>query len=364
MAFQLDEVVSFTGGRLVNRDRLGAAADSIRVDRPSALEGSGPRDLAYFYSRDYEKELAKANAGVLITAEPFVKPLEASGLPLWSKSAVVACADPYLAMAILSEKFADALSTVAHVRRPGEPTAVHPSAVVDPTAELGRSVRVGPGCVIEAGARIGEGSVLYPGCYIGPGARLGAGCVLFPQVTVYEWVEMGDRVRVHAGARIGSDGFGYAPRRDGKDVVDHQKIHHLGRVLIGDDVEIGANSTIDRGTLGDTVIGSKTKLDNLVHVGHNARLGEGTIVCGGTCFAGRAKTGRFAYIGGLTGVANDVLVGDGAQVGALTLVTKDVPAGGTAVGAPARAHREHFKAHALLNRLLADKKGGRADVSG
>lgn len=363
MALSLDEVLSLTGGRLVNRDRLGSSAGSARVERPSALDGAGPRDLAYFFSRDYEKDLSKANPGVLITGEPFVKPLEASGLPIWAKAAVVACADPYLAMAVLSGKFAEKLSTVAHLRNP-ERSEIHPSAVVDPTAELGRAVRVGPGCVIEAGARIGEGSVLYPGCFIGPGAKLGAGCVLFPQVTVYEWVEMGSRVRVHAGSRIGADGFGYAPRREGKAVVGHQKIHHLGRVLIGDDVEIGANSTIDRGTLGDTVIGSHAKLDNLVHIGHNARLGEGTVVCGGTCFAGRAKTGRFATIGGLSGIANDVLVGDGAQVGALTLVTKDVPAGGTAVGIPAREYREHFKAHALLNRLLAEKSKGRSDGSG
>jgi UDP-3-O-[3-hydroxymyristoyl] glucosamine N-acyltransferase len=265
-------------------------------------------------------------------------------------------------MALLSEKFAGALSTVAHP--PGASrgdSRIHASAVIHASAKIAAGVQVGAHCVIEAEARIGAGSVLYPGCYVGPSCSLGEDCVLFPGVTLYEWTELGKRVRIHAGAVLGSDGFGYAPVKapgaeGGKPgVVGHQKIYHLGRVVVGDDVEIGANSCVDRSTFGETRIDRNSKLDNLVHLGHNARLEEGAIVCGGTCLAGNASVGKYAYVGGLTGVANQVHVGDGASVGALTLVTKDVPPGSTAVGNPQREYREHFKAHATLSRLVKSR---------
>ena len=210
--------------------------------------------------------------------------------------------------------------------------------------------------VIESDAVIGAGSHLYAGSYVGKVASMVRDCVLFPNVVLYEGMSLGDRVRVHAGTVIGSDGFGYAPERVGHTVMGHRKIYHLGFVRVGDDVEIGANCTIDRGTIGDTMIGAKVKLDNLVQVGHNARLDEGAVICGGTCLAGSAHIGRFAYIGGLTGVTNHVHVGDGAQVGAVSLVTKDVPAGGTAVGNPQRDYRDHFKAHARLSRLGSERR--------
>jgi UDP-3-O-[3-hydroxymyristoyl] glucosamine N-acyltransferase len=155
---------------------------------------------------------------------------------------------------------------------------------------------------------------------------------------------------------IGSDGFGYAPKKQGSQVTGHQKIYHLGRVVVGDDVEMGANCCVDRSTLGETRIEKNSKLDNLVHLGHNSYLGEGAVICGGTCLAGNARVGKYAYVGGLTGIGNHVHVGDGATVGALTMVTKDVQAGGTAVGNPQRDRREHFRAHALLSRLLEERR--------
>jgi len=354
--FSVSDILRFTGGRLVNEAVLGTARDAIRVERPVPLAGSRPSELAFFFSRAYEKEVPQADCGVLITGEPFVKPLEASGLPLWKSAAVIACADPYLALGILSEKFAERISSVAHLPGTVKSGEVHPTALVEPGAEIAPDAIIGPNCVVAAGAKIGPRTRLYPGCFVGPDAVIGADGVLFPGVTVYEWTRIGDRVRIHAGTVIGSDGFGYVPRRDGKTVTGHQKIYHLGRVVIGDDVEIGANCTLDRSTFGETRIDSQVKLDNLVHVGHNARVGEGTVIAGGTCLAGRAAIGRFAQVGGLTGITNDVLVGDGASVGALALITKDVPPGTVAVGNPQREYREHFKAHAQLNRLIAEKK--------
>jgi UDP-3-O-[3-hydroxymyristoyl] glucosamine N-acyltransferase len=358
MPFSLSDILSWTGGRLANAAVLGARADAIRVRRPAPLGSSQPDDIAFFFAREYQAELPHAKAGVVITGEAFAGPLEASGLPLWKSSAIITCADPYLAMALVSEKLAAGLSSVGPggVGRGG----VHPGAVVHPEAVLGPDVVVSPGCVIEEGARIGRGTRLDANCFIGPRAVIGEGCRLFASVVVYEWTQIGDRVRVHANTTIGSDGFGYAPRKgaDGQP-AGHQKIWHLGRVVIGDDVEVGANCSLDRGTMGDTVVGAHAKLDNQVHLGHNSRVGEGGIVCGGTCLAGGAIVGPYAYVGGLVGISNKVEVGAGAKVAALTLVSKDVPPGETAAGVPQREHSEHFRVHAMLNRLLSERAKGR-----
>ena len=224
------------------------------------------------------------------------------------------------------------------------------------TAVLGAGVTLGAHCVVEDRAQIGAGSILYPSCYIGKGASLGKNCVLFPGVTLYEWTQLGDRVRIHAGTVLGADGFGYAPRKEGGRVQGHQKIYHLGRVVVGNDVEMGAQCAVDRGTLGETRIESHVKLDNFVHLGHNSRLDEGAIICGGTCLAGNSSVGKYAYVGGLVGVTNHVHIGDRANVCALTLVSKDVQAGEVVGGNPQRSHAEHFRAHALLNKLLTDRR--------
>lgn len=361
MSFSVAQILEWTGGRLANEGAWEGAASpgSVLVTRPAPLAVSKPGEVAFFFAKSYQGELPTAAPSVLITAEPFLKPLEASGLPIWRKAAVVACADPYLAMAVLSGKFAERLSSVAHLPGAARGQAeVHPTAIVHPDAELDDGVVIGPHCVIERGARIGQGTVLYAGCFVGPEAVIGRDCVLFPRVTVYEWTQIGDRVRLHGGVVLGSDGFGYAPRRDGKTVSGHEKIYHLGRVVVGDDVEMGALSCVDRGTFGDTIIEREAKLDNQVHIGHNARVEHGAIICGGTCLAGRARVGRFAYVGGLTGVTNDVHIGDGALVAACALVSKDVAPGSSAVGNPQREHKEHFKVHAMLNRMLSEKRKG------
>ncbi len=357
-SFTGEEILGWTGGRAANAEALAQDWRAIRVNRPAPLGVCGPEDLGFFFSREYERELPSARPGILITGEPFVKPLQASGLPLWSRTLVVACPDPYLAMAVLSGKFAPSLSAVAHQDRPAR-TDIHPSAVVHPSAKVGEHVRIGPHCTVEAGAEIGDGSVLYPGVFVGPQVRIGQDCVFFPNVVLYEQSWLGDRVRIHAGSVIGADGFGYAPRREGRQVKGHEKIYHLGRVVLGDDVEIGANTQVDRGTFGDTVLEKNVKLDNGVQVGHNCHLAEGAVVCGGTALAGRASLGKYAYVGGNSGITNNVHVADGGQVGALSLVTRDVPPGGTALGAPQREYKEHLKVHAYLNQLFEERNESR-----
>lgn len=358
-SFTLAQILEWTSGRLANAEALGDSLERISVSQPSPLAGSLESDLAFFFSRAYQAELPRAAPGILITAEPFLAPLSASGLPLWKKSAVISCTDPYMAMAILSEKFAAEVSAVAHIpsdlaNRTG-PAEVHSSAVVHPTARLADGVEVGIGCVIEAGARIGRGTILYPRVYVGKNVEIGEACTFFPGVTLYEQTKIGNRVRIHAGSTLGSDGFGYAPEMTAGKPVGHRKIYHLGRVVVGDDVEIGANTMVDRATFGETSIGVGAKLDNHVHIGHNSRVLEGAILCGGVCLAGGTTIGRFAYIGGMSGIGNRASVGDYAKIGAMSLVDKDVPPGETSVGNPQRSHREHFKAHAILNRLVADR---------
>jgi UDP-3-O-[3-hydroxymyristoyl] glucosamine N-acyltransferase len=365
--FNVKEIIEFVGGRLVNATALGSHLDALRVDRPASLGGSQPTDLSFFFSRSFQHELPAANPGMLIIGEPFAQPLAVAQLPFWSRAAVIACKDPYLAMAILSEKFADTLSSVAHVPPPTtkdasvrkvlrQKTEIHPSVIVHPSVEMGEGVQIGAHCVVEEGVRIGAGTILYPGCFVGPKCVLGEYVVLFPRVTLYEWTELGDRVRIHAGSVLGADGFGYAPIVEGQNVRGHQKIYHVGRVVVGHDAEVGANTCIDRGTFGDTVVGPYAKVDNLVQMGHNSRLDEGAIICGGVCIAGNASVGKFAYVAGVTGIANHVHVGDGAKVGACSLVSKDVAPGSAVLGNPQRDYSQHFRAHALLNKLLADRK--------
>lgn len=354
MPFSLAQILEWTGGEWVNPGIPHEDAHSIDVVRPSVIAHAKKENIVFFFSKDYQKDLLLSQPGVLLTAPPFVDPLRESGLPLWKNTAIVSCVDPYFAMARVTDHMASELSTVAHQVYP-EHTEIHPSAVISATARVGHRVKIGAHCTVEDGAVLGEGVVLYPGVYIGPHVEIGEGTVLFPRVSVYEYAKIGARVRIHAGVVIGADGFGYAPRRSGRTVLGHQKIYHLGRVVIGDDVEIGANACVDRATFGETRVGNQAKIDNLVQVGHNAIIGEGTILCGSVAVAGSAELGKYVYVGGIAGITQ-VKIGDGAQIAALTLVSKDIPPGGTAVGNPQREHREHFKIHAMLNRLLEGRK--------
>ena len=205
------------------------------------------------------------------------------------------------------------------------------------------------------------GTVLYPGCYVGPGSKIGEGCAFFPNVVLYEWTQIGNRVRLHANVVVGADGFGYAPRFDNGQIVSQQKIHHLGKVVIGDEVEVGAATTIDRGTISDTRIDRGAKIDNNVQIGHNVQIGEGSIICGNAALAGSSSLGKFVYIAGLAAVGNQIHVGDFSRVGAGTLVGKDVPPGKEVIGYPHRDPKDFYKIHALLNQMLRQRRAKSGD---
>lgn len=312
------------------------------------MEDADASALSFFFQKRYAPQLAATRAGVIVTGEPFVEALEKQLPHLWKTSSILVCADPYGAMAELSARF-DPEET------PSE-TKIHPSAVVAQGVRVGKNVLIGPHCVLEEGVEIADDVRLQAQVFVGKGSKIGKASVLFAHVTIYHGVRIGERARLHSGVVVGADGFGYAPLiRDGKPVL-HRKIHHLGGVEIGNDVEIGANSCVDRGTFGDTRIGDGAKIDNQVQIGHNSSVGEGTVICGSAGLAGSASVGRFVYIGGGAGIGNQVQVGDFAKIGAYTLVSKSVEAGGEVSGNPMRDLRDHQRIQAKLSRMLKKEK--------
>lgn len=357
----LKEVLEVCQGTWVNSDELKRSSDSIVATSIASLGASKTGDLAFFFSRDYENELRTAAPTILITAQPFVEPMKKAGLPLMKSAAVVACADPYLAMARLSQQFAGCTSEGKIKDEQSFSSGVHSTAVVDSTAKLGARVSIGPYAVVGRGAEIGDDTSIGAHAVIEKNCKIGKNTEIFSRVTLYANTQVGDRTRLHSGVVIGADGFGYAPVREGALVVDHKKIIHTGRVIIGSDVEIGANSTVDRGTFDDTVIEDRVKIDNLVQVGHNCRVGKGTVLCGNVGMAGNSSTGEFVIVGGGSGLTNKIHVGDRASVGGMTGVGKDVEAGGTAMGLPARELKEYFRLNAMLSRMLKERSKDKAN---
>lgn len=241
----------------------------------------------------------------------------------------------------------DVLDTLTPRAGAPEPGA-HPSAVVDPAAEVHASARVGPGAVIGPRAVVGARALIHANVTIGADARVGADTELRPGVVIEDRCVVGARVRIHANAVIGADGFGYRPAPGGAGLL---KVPHVGHVEIGDDVEIGANSNIDRGKFGPTVIGQGTKIDNLVQIGHNVRVGRWCIICGACGISGSVTIGDGAILAGGVGVADNVAIGAGARIGARSGVMHDIPDGEEWLGHPAAPHRLALRIIAAQRRL-------------
>ena len=316
--------------------RLDAAADPDRLIRDVApLETAGPDDLTFLDNKKYLPAFAATRA-----AAAFVDPALASYAP--NGMALLLTATPYRAYALAAQAFYPEARPQPHV---------HERAVIDPTARVGEGALIEPFAVIEAGAeigrrcRIGACSVIGRGCVLGDDVRIGA------HVTVSHAI-IGSRVTLYPGVRVGQDGFGFAP--DPKGAV---KIPQLGRVIIEDDVEIGANSTIDRGAGPDTVIGAGTMIDNLVQIGHNVRIGRGCILVSQVGISGSTKLGDRVMIGGQGGLIGHLTIGAGARIGAQAGVMEDVPPGATVVGSPAVPQQQFFRQVASLRRL-AQRRGG------
>lgn len=241
------------------------------------------------------------------------------------------------------------LAPASTPRNPG----VDATAVLHPSAKIGSEVHIGPLCVIEAGAVIGNAVVMLAGAYVGPEAHIGSKTMLHPGARVLDRCRIGASCILHSGVVIGADGFGYRPAPIGRGVV---KIPHIGDVVLGDDVEVGANTCIDRAKFGTTTIGSGTKIDNLVQIAHNCRIGRSCIICGETGLAGSVTLGDGVVLGAKVGIADNLNIGSGARIGASSGVMTDVPAGASYLGSPAMPANEARRTLVELRRLGRGKK--------
>jgi UDP-3-O-[3-hydroxymyristoyl] glucosamine N-acyltransferase len=328
----LRDIANMTGAE----PRSGTPLDRV-VDNIAPLDRAGPRDLVFFDNAAYRAQLDGCHAAACLVSQKFAVDVPAHVGALLT-------AHPYRAfVAVAQNLFPDAM-------RPSSLFAaqtVAPGATVHPTARLEGGVSVDPGAVIGPEAEIGAGTVIGATAVIGAGVRIGRDGIVGPGAAIGHAL-IGDRVIIHSGCRIGQDGFGYQMSPRG-----HAKIPQVGRVIIQDNVEIGANTTIDRGAMGDTVIGEGTKIDNLVQIGHNVSIGRHCIIVAQTGISGSVTLEDWVMLGGQVGIADHLTIGEGAQIGASSGLMRDVPAGQKWFGTPAKPARDQFRELATLQHLTA-----------
>jgi UDP-3-O-[3-hydroxymyristoyl] glucosamine N-acyltransferase len=328
----------FTVGELARLSgaELDAGADVARaIHDVGALDAAGPDDVSFLDNPRYSEALATSRAGACVLHPRFVNRAPPGMVLLVSPA-------PYMAYARIARAF---------YPPPRPAPGIAPQAVVDANASVGKGCRIDPGAVIGARAEIGEGSWVGANAVIGDGVRLGRECFIGPNASVSHAL-IGDRVTIYTGARIGQDGFGFASDRDG-----HTRVPQVGRVVIGDDVEVGANSTIDRGAGPDTVIGPGCMIDNLVQIGHNVQMGRGCVIVSQVGISGSTRLGDFVVIGGQTGLAGHLTIGSGVRIAAKSGVHQDIPAGSDVGGAPAVPIREWRRQIAAIVQLGRRGKG-------
>jgi len=318
---------------------LSEGADpSAMIEDVAPLAEAGPNHLSFLDNRKYVSAFQETKAGLVL-----VKPEFAAKAPVGV--ALLMMADPYRGFAHCARRFyPDAMPAAG----------VHPRAVVHETAEVADTAHVAAGAVLEAGVKVGANSwieanaVLAENVEIGEGCRIGAGAALTHTL-------IGNRVRIYPGARIGQDGFGFAMGAEG-----HLRIPQVGRVVIEDDVEIGANTTIDRGAGPDTVIGQGAMIDNLVQLGHNVTVGRGAVIVSQAGVSGSTSIGDFAVLAAQAGAAGHLRIGNGARLGAKSGAMRDIPDGETHIGTPAMAMRTYWRAHSAFV-AAADKTSKKSD---
>jgi UDP-3-O-[3-hydroxymyristoyl] glucosamine N-acyltransferase len=331
-AITLADVIALTG-----------AEPAGEVDRARAIAGvkpldlAGPRDISFLDSPRFLGALRASAAGACFLRSEHVSEGRAGLVRLVTR-------DPYRAYVMVARTLFE------ETLRPGSTfgaRGVDPGASVHPDARLEDGVVVDPGAVIGPGAEVGSGTMIGANAVIGEGVRIGRDCSIGPGASLLHSI-VGDRVVIHPGARLGQDGFGFIPGERG-----HIKVPQLGRVIVQDDVEIGACTTVDRGAGRDTTIGEGTKIDNQVQIAHNVSIGRHCIIVSMVGISGSVRIGDYVMMGGQAGVSEHVTIGDRAKIGAGAGVIKDVPPGAAMLGQPARPMREALKTMAALNRLAA-----------
>ncbi|MBV6520996.1 MAG: UDP-3-O-acylglucosamine N-acyltransferase [Gemmatimonadaceae bacterium] len=319
------DVVALVGGTL-------DGDPGVHVRRIAPIDRAGPGDVTFVATARYGRLLETSRASLVLISPELARSLG----PRLGPARIVVTRPHEAVLALLPVLY----------RLPMRTAGIHETAQIGRGAIIGRNVSIGPYVVLGDGVTIGADCQLDAHVVVADGVQMGNACHLYPQVTVYSGSQLGDRVTLHAGVRVGSDGFGYV-FRDGL----HDKIPHVGRCLIGNDVEVGANTTIDRGSIDDTVVGDGTKIDNLVQIGHNVRVGRLCLLMAQVGISGSTHIGDGCILAGQVGVAGHITIGQGARVAAQAGVTGNVPAGETWSGYPARPHREALRSQAALFKL-------------
>ena len=322
----LGELADHVGGRVIGDS-------SVVIHKIAPIDEAVPGEITFLTNPRYQKYLSQCRASAVIVGRGVVG--SGSQNPVLS---YLEATDPYVAFAMILQLFRPA---------PQFSGETSPLAYIDKTAVLAEGVTILPHAFVGPRAKVGRDSVLFPGVFLGDDVAVGAGCVLHANVVVREGCRIGDRVILHAGVVVGSDGFGYAGRGAAR-----IKIPQAGVVIVEDDVEIGANTTVDRATLGKTVIGRGAKIDNLVQIAHNVVVGEHSVVAAQAGIAGSTRLGKNVTLAGQVGVVNHVEIGDGATIGPQSGIPKSVPAGAVLSGGIAAApHHEWLKVMTLLPQL-------------
>jgi UDP-3-O-[3-hydroxymyristoyl] glucosamine N-acyltransferase len=325
MPITIKELAIFCDARIQGGDL------SIPIDSAADITSAQKGQVTQLTNSRYARHIKDSTASACIIAEDFV----VENVP--ESMALLVCTDPELSFIKAVE-----LLHPASVYSP----QIAPQAVLDNNVKLANDVYIGPYAVIGENTNIGDGSVILAGVYMGKNVKIGKNCRIYPYAVIYDGVVVGDNVIIHSGAIIGADGFGYKFRNN-----MHVKVPQVGNVIIDDNVEVGANTCIDRGALGSTTIGAGSKIDNLVQIGHNNKVGKNVIMCGLTGVSGSCNIEDYAILAGSSGVADHVTIGSGAVVMARSGVAGDVKAGAQVFGSPAKDKKTAYKEQIALSKL-------------
>lgn len=327
--------MEFTAGQIAAL--LGGTVEGdgdTKVYTFAKIEEAGPGCLTFLANPKYTHYIYSTNAGAVLVSNSF----EAEGA---ISAALIRVENPYEALSRLMRMADQALNP--------QPTGIEQPCFIAEGVTVPEDAYIGAFAYIGEGVELGKGVKIYPNVFIGRGSQIGEGTILYPGAKVYPRCKVGKRCIVHAGAVIGADGFGFAPNAEGK----YEKIPQMGIVIIGDDVEVGANTTIDRATMGETVIGEGTKLDNLIQIAHNCTVGSNTVMAAQVGVAGSTHVGSRCMVGGQVGFAGHINIGDNVQIGAQSGIPNNVAAGSRVMGYPAVDSREFLRQAALIKRLPA-----------
>ena len=304
---------------------------SVSVSGFGKIETAKEGELAFLANPKYESYAYSTEASILLVSDEFT-PRQALSPTL------IRVKDPYAALAQLMQ--------LVEQQQASHPKGISPTAQIAEDVELGEDVYVGAYAVLEQGVKVGRGVRIYPHAYVGKGVTIGEGATIYPHVTLYHDVKIGARCIIHAGAVIGADGFGFAPQSDG-----YHKIPQLGNVILEEDVEIGANTCIDRAVMGSTIIRQGVKLDNLVQIAHNCSVDEHTVMASQVGLAGSSQIGKWCKFGGQVGIGGHITIGDRVEMGGQTGVISNIPEGSILMGSPGMPLREAMRNFVIQPKL-------------